>query len=312
MLTDDALQTWGHRNCQPKVNRAFSLVELLVVVSIIALLIAVLVPGLRSARGNAQSVVCRANLKNLMTGTLAYAGFNQDFVIPSYNMRGVTGSTANPFDGWGPILDSGGFVKGSDELKSNPFACPKTLDRAATPFLGSSTPNDNAQGYMDWPAVVTISGSFALTLPKRGFGKLTRVSYWINGDNPTGLPQSFEPGAYFTGSVGYGPNLSGHVMTHNRFSRIKRTGQLIAFADGFYAGKQEATRPDDKNTRIGYRHRSPKETANVAFADGHAGSIRGDQFPRKPGDNVTAEDAQRENTGSGPTLFSDPEHFFDR
>ena len=307
-----ALKLRSRRTRCTKAIAGFSLVELLVVVSILALLIAILVPALRSARGNAQSVVCRANLKNLMSGVLAYAGYNEDIIVPSYNMRGVTGSTANPFDGWGPILDRGGFVSGSNELRNNPFVCPKTIDRAAMPFLGSSTPEDNALGYMDWPAVVTISGSFSLTLPKRGFDKLVRVSYWINGDNPTGLPQSFEPGAYFTGSVGYGPNLGGQIMEHNRFSRVKRPGQLIGLADGFYAGKQEATRPGDQNSRIGYRHRNSRETVNVAFADGHAGSILGEQFPRKPAGDVTLEQSRLENTGSGPTLYADPEHFFDR
>ena len=62
-------------------NRAFTLIELLVVIAVIALLMAILIPVLRSARERAQRVVCLSNLRQLTLAWVAYAEDNDGKLV---------------------------------------------------------------------------------------------------------------------------------------------------------------------------------------------------------------------------------------
>ncbi len=66
-------------------SSAFTLVELLVVISIIALLIALLLPALGSARAAARTSICLSNNRQTAIGLLTFAADNSGKMVPAYN-----------------------------------------------------------------------------------------------------------------------------------------------------------------------------------------------------------------------------------
>ncbi|MEM9346706.1 MAG: prepilin-type N-terminal cleavage/methylation domain-containing protein [Planctomycetota bacterium] len=68
-----------------RLNRAFTLTELLVVVSIIALLIAILLPALSSARKSAYDLSCKSSIRQWTIAWFAYATDHDEQPVQSWH-----------------------------------------------------------------------------------------------------------------------------------------------------------------------------------------------------------------------------------
>ncbi|QNN23612.1 prepilin-type N-terminal cleavage/methylation domain-containing protein [Planctomycetales bacterium ZRK34] len=106
-------------------RHGFTLIELLVVVAIIALLIAILLPSLSKARDTAKRITCMANLRQIGTTVVMYAGdYKQS--LPGPSSYGQFVGYGHPYTGVsGYVAPYMGLPRISSTMRINPiFVCP--------------------------------------------------------------------------------------------------------------------------------------------------------------------------------------------
>jgi type II secretory pathway pseudopilin PulG len=135
---------------------AFTLVEALVVVAVVALLMGMLLPALRMASGAARTHACQANLRQLSLAAFAYAASNREAMPPAVLHvldAGVVRTVCWDFQ---PGPDGAPAPGVLWQYSSAPHAVQQCPD-----FAGSSTtPDDPATGYNYNTTYIGHEGAF--------------------------------------------------------------------------------------------------------------------------------------------------------
>ena len=185
--------------------KAFTLVELLVVIGIIALLISILLPSLASARRAALQTACLSNLRQVGLMFQLYANDNRDRIPLGYfGPFGVTGTTTIASQQYGTVWFPiwGRYVSGNKApLFTSPrvFYCPDQMDER----FQYNTPSNRW-----WDTVAAAQAGMAS-------GGTWRIGYMMRPTGP--LMGANGPGQWYAGwwdSKGASDNWPGPGTTY--------------------------------------------------------------------------------------------------
>lgn len=266
-LSPPARSSLRRRPARSRRACAFTLVELLVVMGLIAVLMAILFPVIHTVRDSANTDLCASHLKDIGTAMQAYAMNNDGCLFPMrdyakwtdptnptgyWSPYKVTGSTAYAYWGVAYVLYAG--------AKKEWFNCPSARGTA-----GSAT---NADGSFDSGAIYTCYG-------ENGYGG------WWSGWSNSKRQSVFGNGEYCA-LFRKGPSSGINQWVGRSMLNIKNSNMLVVVQDAYeqvldgngdtfddwYQWTPPQHTPDESFEWL--RHNNQ---GNCLFADWHVGQL---------------------------------------
>jgi len=213
------------RKKQP-ISIAFTLVELLVVISIIGLLAGLAVPAINSGLKSAKAGACLSNLHQIGVATLAYTADNS-FRLPD------AGSGTS--DMWAAKIAT--FMGGDTKKKNNVFVCPGALKS-----VSEATGANIAITYGVHGGLMPKGGTASnITCVTRQSEVILAADMCQDPNNKGWSPYCIESPSIFVSPMGVGSiNLSTPISTttdadsgNNKWMRYRHSGKVnVVMCDG--------------------------------------------------------------------------------
>ena len=216
------------------MKKRFTLIELLVVIAIIAILAAILLPALNSARARGRQASCVSNLKTWGNLISLYADAYDQF-MPAYQLANRALTSTTDWSGDSSALVGLLLPNGPDSAKWKVGGYFNGCPERSTTVIAKTTSNGGASWEDDGKNVERYR------------------SYGIN-----------------TTSMGTGYAKSG--KPYNRFAKagtINNPSKYAAFTDARYTNINSGSYHRNKNWRLDTRH---NDSANITHMDGHIAS----------------------------------------
>ena len=219
-------------------RRAFTLVELLVVIGIIAVLIGVLLPTLSKAQKRARTTACMSNQRQLVTALIMYCQENKGCFPGGPGTMNVNGAPV-----FTPALASW------DMNAQNPYSCNQDIKNGPT-FLAKYVGNSKKiPGCPEEPEVKDTGLDYTNY----------RTSYWY----PMSLV--YKPEQIFQPAASIGPTT---VQTPQKITAVRHTAQKAVIIDRKTYHDRIVYDTDRKPPWLGPDYKN-KRYVTVGFADSH-------------------------------------------
>jgi prepilin-type processing-associated H-X9-DG protein len=239
-----------HDSPRHRSTAAFTLVELLIVIGIIALLIGILLPVLISARANARTVVCASKIHQICHALAIYAAENRGRFPPNIDMPApgiywcdedragrYLPNTAN----LAASIGGGVLVCPDDEGSSRSYAMNIWASAAVDPAISQSMPP---------------RGTFAGGNPPHSAQMILIAETWSYGGSPV-------LGFYANPTIGFLGNTPGQ--------RFGGAGGITPVINAGRCGKVNCELPFARHAKPGSRFSGtqPIGRINLGYGDGH-------------------------------------------